>query len=148
MPLLLQPKPNIVISDDCAQLWATSWPTNGTVKDLGDALHRLIFHTKLRTQTYTLYLTGTINTSSKFLQELKEQDPQLVIMLRYSALLFHQKKILCYQLEIKCKYIIYNIYHFKVLNRKVGNYKLQKQVCCRKIFLFRYKTVLCRREQV
>ena len=59
MPLLLQPKPNIVIIDDCAQLWATSWPTNGTVKDLGDALHRLIFHTKLRTQTYTLCLTGT-----------------------------------------------------------------------------------------
>ena len=41
MSLRLQPKPNVVIIDGCAQLWATSQPTNCTVKDLGKALHHL-----------------------------------------------------------------------------------------------------------
>ena len=30
---------------------------------------------ELQTHTYTLCLTGTINTPSKILEELKEQDP-------------------------------------------------------------------------
>ena len=42
MSLRLQPKPNVVITDSCAQLWITSWLTNGSVKDLGDALHHLV----------------------------------------------------------------------------------------------------------
>ena len=40
--LRLQPKPNVVTTDGCAQPWAISWPTNGTVKDLGVALHHLV----------------------------------------------------------------------------------------------------------
>ena len=40
--LRLQPKPNAVIIDGCALLWATSWPTNSTVKNLADALHQLV----------------------------------------------------------------------------------------------------------
>ena len=40
--LHLQPKPNVVIIDGCAKLWATSWPTNDTVKDLAEALHHLV----------------------------------------------------------------------------------------------------------
>ena len=35
----------------------------------------LFCHTKLQTQTYTLCLTGSINTPSKVLKEIKEQDP-------------------------------------------------------------------------
>ena len=42
MSLRLQPKSNVAIIDVCAQLWAASWPTNGTVEDLGDALHHLV----------------------------------------------------------------------------------------------------------
>ena len=42
--VFLQPKPNFVIIDGYAQLWATSWPTKGTVKDLGDAPHHLFCH--------------------------------------------------------------------------------------------------------
>ena len=42
MSLRLQPKSNVAIIDVCAQLWAASWLTNGTVEDLGDALHHLV----------------------------------------------------------------------------------------------------------
>ena len=43
--------------------------------DLGYALITLLCHTELQTQTYTLCLTGTTNTPSKVLREIKEQDP-------------------------------------------------------------------------
>ena len=35
----------------------------------------LFCHTELQTPTYTLCLTDTINTPSKVLKEIKEQDP-------------------------------------------------------------------------
>ena len=40
--LRLQPKPNVVIIDGFAQLWALSQPTSSTVQDLGEALHHLV----------------------------------------------------------------------------------------------------------
>ena len=38
----LQPKPNDVNINGCAQLWSTSWPNDGTVKNLADTLLELV----------------------------------------------------------------------------------------------------------
>ena len=38
----LQPKSNVIIIDGCAQLWSISWPTNGTVRNLADALYHVV----------------------------------------------------------------------------------------------------------
>ena len=54
--LRLQPKPNVVIIDGSVQLWATSWPTDGTVKDLGEALHYLVLpHLAANTNIYLVF---------------------------------------------------------------------------------------------
>ena len=50
----------------------------------------LFCYTKQQSRTYTLCLTGTVNTPSKVLKEIKEQDPQLVILFCHSAHLFHK----------------------------------------------------------
>ena len=38
----LQPKPYDVNIDGSAQLWSTSWPNDGTVKNLADTLLQLV----------------------------------------------------------------------------------------------------------
>ena len=47
----LESTSNAVIIDGCAQVWATSWPTSGTIKDLREALHHLVLP-YLTTNTY------------------------------------------------------------------------------------------------
>ena len=71
-----------------------------------DMLFITYCHAELQTQTCALCLTGTINTPSKVIKEIKEQDTDLAIIFCHSALLFHRQKILCYQLEIMFKSLI------------------------------------------
>ena len=38
----LQPKPDAIIIDGCAQFWHLSWPIQGTVETLANTFYRLI----------------------------------------------------------------------------------------------------------
>ena len=128
MSLRLQPKPNVVIIHNCTQLWVTSWLTNGSVKDLGDAFHHLVLsYLIINTDTHPVFdryyghpikgLTRAQRTGSNSLNHVLSLSTS--IPSKEDTMLSNGNKVQIYHL---CH--LYHLYHLKVLNRKVGKHKL------------------------
>ena len=143
MSLRLQPKPNVVIIDGCAQLWVITWLTNGAVKDLGDALHHLVL-------SYLIVNTDTHPVFDRYYKDsikglTRAQRTESIASNHFLSLSTSFPSTEDTMLSTGNKVQIYHLYHLyhlytisKYLTGKLENINYRsKFVVTLKLFLFR-----------